>query len=80
MFKNLWLNAGKIPRKNFFLTKMNPFTVFFKDFDHKLQYLFLNKSQELFLSKGLSGDASVTLSIFNILGINILEQYFYTQQ
>ena len=30
---------------------MNPYTVFIKDFDHKLQDPFLNKSEELFLSK-----------------------------
>ena len=41
--RNLWLNAGKIHRKKFFLTKMNPFTVFFTDFDDKLQDPFLNK-------------------------------------
>ena len=30
---------------------MNPFTVFFTDFDHKLQDTFLNKSNGLFLTK-----------------------------
>ena len=44
MFYNLWLNVGKIRRKKFFLTKMNPFPAFFKDFDHKIQDPFLNKS------------------------------------
>ena len=37
----MWLNAGKVHRKKFFLTKMNSFTVCFKDFDHKLLDLFL---------------------------------------
>ena len=45
------LNGDKICMKKFFLTKMNPFMVFFTDFDHKLHDLLLNKSWGLFLSK-----------------------------
>ena len=37
------VKCWKIRRKKFFLTKINPFTVFLTDFDHKLQDPFLNK-------------------------------------
>ena len=56
---------------------MNPFTVFFKNFDPKYQDPFLNKSLWQFFPKQLS-EAAITLSI--CIGINVLKQYFYIQQ
>ena len=80
MFYNLWLNAGKICRRKFFFSKMNPFTVFFKDFDQKLQDPFLKSHRDFFSLKHRSGAAFVTHSVCNTLGINIVEQCFYAQQ
>ena len=70
---SIYHSSGEIRRK-FFLTIMNPFTVFFTDFDHKLQDSFLNKSSGLFYPKRLSETASITLFICNTLGMNILEE------
>ena len=55
MSQSLWLNAGKIRKKKFFLTKMVFFTIFLINFDHKLQDPFLNKSQGLFIQSAFHG-------------------------
>ena len=75
-----YVGRSSFDQNKSFLTKMNPLTIFFMDLDHKLQDLFLVSHRDFFIQSAFLGLHLISLSICNKLGINILEQYFYTQQ
>ena len=73
----MWLNTGKLRRKKFCLTKMNPFTVFFKDFDHKVQDPFLNKSQRNYpkFTNPVCRAIKLIKGEYDILRLSLLRSY-----